>query len=124
MLRTIFVEIDQVKGHDPVVKKIHPTKKAMQYHAPMPLDFDALARRRKELQIEERLQQMKRSTSRALSNAVDEQAKQVSERAKMVKDVLKLIPKPSESQKEQRKRNRERMKQSLFLPTQRASPNT
>jgi len=100
----------------------------MQYHAPMPLDLDALARRRKELQIEEKLRQMKQTTSNALSTAagqvVDDQAKQMSVRAKMAKDVLKLIPKPSESQKEERKRNRERMKQSLFLPTQRPSPNT
>ena len=100
----------------------------MQYHAPMPLDLDALARRRKELQIEEKLRQMKQTTSNALSTAagqvVDDQAKQMSVRAKMAKDVLKLIPKPSESQKEERKRNRERMKQSLFLPTQRPPPNT
>ena len=100
----------------------------MQYHAPMPLDLDALARRRKELQIEEKLRQMKQTTSNALSTAagqvVDDQAKQMSVRAKMAKDVLKLIPKPSESQKEERKRYRERMKQSLFLPTQRPSPNT
>ena len=98
----------------------------MQYHAPMPLDFDALARRQKESQIEERLKQMKQSTSRALLEAagVDDQAKQMSVRAKMAKDVLNLIPKPSKRQKEERKRNRERMKQSLFLPTQRPSPNT
>ena len=74
----------------------------------MPLDFDALARQRRELRIEASLKQLKESKaiSKAGAHVVDEQAKQMSERVKMAKDVLKLIPKPSKSQKEERKKTR------------------
>jgi len=100
------------------------------FHAPMPLDFDGLARRRKELQIEEKLKELKetkQAASKALSDAgtriVDAQTKKMNERTNMAKNVLKLIPKPSEQEKEKRKQNRENMKQTLFLPVQRPSPN-
>ena len=94
------------------------------FHIPQTYDFDATTRRRKEQQIEKRLAEIKAGLQKPKDELIDKETKKQKERAEIAKKVIDLLPEPSAEQKKARKKNREDMKNRLFLPVQRPSPNT
>ena len=99
------------------------------FHIPQTYNFDEMSRRRKELEIEAKIKQIKnlpKTITDTAKSMVDEQSKKMKSdsRVEIAKQVVKLLPEPTGKQQLERKKNREKMQEQLFLPVQRPSPNT
>ena len=97
------------------------------YHAPMQIDFDALSRKRKERQLEQKLMEIKGSLQtpkKAVNELVDDQVAQQTKNTDLAKQIIDLLPQATAKQNAERKKNREDMKKTMSLPVQRPAPNT
>ena len=97
------------------------------FHIPQTFDFDSQARRRKEKMLEEKIKKVKESMQvpkKTVNDLVDDQVAQQTKNTDLAKQIIDLLPEATAKQKAERKKNREDMKKSMFLPVQRPSPNT
>jgi len=87
------------------------------FHATQNFDFDEATRRKREQQIEKKLAELKAGMQKPKTNKNDRYAS-------VVQQVVNVLPDATSEQKTARKKNREDLKNRLFLPLQRPAPNT
>ena len=91
------------------------------YHAPKPYDYNELLRRRRLAEIEKKLTEMKKPTKDKPKEKTKEPKDPIQ---KIAKKIIDILPDPTDEQKSDRKQNRDKMKERLYLPVQKAKPNT